>query len=36
MTFRGETTVTGDEAWNLAEHWVAAWNAQDLESIVAH
>jgi len=28
--------VTRDEAWNLAKHWVAAWNAHDLDSIMNH
>lgn len=28
--------VTKEEAWKLAEHWVAAWNAHDLELILAH
>jgi predicted ester cyclase len=28
--------VTIDEAWNLADHWVAAWNAHDLELIMSH
>jgi ketosteroid isomerase-like protein len=28
--------VTKDEAWKLAEHWVAAWNAHDLELIMTH
>jgi predicted ester cyclase len=28
--------VTRDEAWNLANHWVAAWNAHDLELIMSH
>jgi hypothetical protein len=28
--------VTRDEAWKLAEHWAAAWNAHDLEAIMAH
>jgi len=28
--------VTKEEAWKLAEEWVAAWNAHDLERIVAH
>jgi hypothetical protein len=28
--------VIRDEAWTLAEHWVAAWNAHDLDSIMAH
>jgi hypothetical protein len=29
-------TVTKDEAWTLADHWVAAWNAHDLDAIMAH
>jgi SnoaL-like polyketide cyclase. len=28
--------VTRDEAWKLAEHWIAAWNAHDLDLIMAH
>lgn len=28
--------VTKDEAWNLADHWVAAWNAHDLDLILTH
>ena len=28
--------MTRDEAWNLANHWIAAWNAHDLERIMAH
>ena len=32
----GETTVTKDEAWNLANHWVAAWNSHNLDSIITH
>jgi predicted ester cyclase len=28
--------MTKDEAWKLANHWVAAWNAHDLELIMAH
>src|SRR5467141_1193512 len=31
-----EGTVTKDEAWSLANHWVAAWNAHDLDLIMAH
>jgi predicted ester cyclase len=31
-----ETALTRDEAWKLAEHWVAAWNAHDLEAIMTH
>jgi predicted ester cyclase len=30
------TPLTKQEAWKLAEHWVAAWNAHDLESIMSH
>ncbi len=25
-----------DDAWKLAEHWIAAWNAHDLEMIMTH
>jgi predicted ester cyclase len=32
----GETAVTRDEAWILANHWVAAWNAHDLDLIMTH
>jgi predicted ester cyclase len=28
--------VTRDEAWSLAKHWAAAWNAHDLELIMTH
>ena len=28
--------MTRDEAWNLANHWVASWNAHDLDSIMMH
>jgi predicted ester cyclase len=28
--------MTKDEAWNLANHWVAAWNAHDLDLIMSH
>jgi hypothetical protein len=28
--------MTRDEAWNLAGLWVAAWNAHDLDLIMAH
>jgi hypothetical protein len=28
--------MTKDEAWNLANHWVAAWNAHDLDAIMTH
>jgi ketosteroid isomerase-like protein len=28
--------MTKDEAWNLANAWVAAWNAHDLDSIMTH
>jgi predicted ester cyclase len=28
--------VTRDEAWDLANHWIAAWNAHDLDLIMTH
>jgi predicted ester cyclase len=28
--------VTRDQAWNLANHWVTAWNAHDLDLIMTH
>ena len=28
--------MTKDEAWKLANQWVSAWNAHDLDSIMAH
>jgi predicted ester cyclase len=28
--------VTRDEAWALANHWIAAWNSHDLDSIMSH
>ncbi|HEY1483473.1 MAG TPA: nuclear transport factor 2 family protein [Candidatus Acidoferrum sp.] len=28
--------MTKDDAWKLANHWVAAWNAHDLDSIMSH
>ena len=28
--------MTIDEAWSLADHWVAAWNAHDLDLIMSH
>jgi predicted ester cyclase len=28
--------MTKDEAWKLANHWVAAWNAHDLDAILSH
>jgi hypothetical protein len=28
--------MTKDEAWSLANHWVAAWNAHDLDRIMTH
>jgi hypothetical protein len=28
--------VTRDKAWNFANHWVAAWNAHDLDLIMTH
>src|SRR5882672_6002634 len=35
-SLRGEAAVTRDEAWKLANHWVAAWNAHDLDLIMTH
>jgi predicted ester cyclase len=32
----GETAVTREEAWNLANHWVTAWNLHDLDLIMTH
>lgn len=28
--------MTKDEAWKLANHWVAAWNGHDLDAIMTH
>ena len=28
--------VTKDRAWALAKDWIAAWNAHDLDAIMAH
>ena len=28
--------MTKEQAWNLANHWVAAWNAHDLDLIMSH
>jgi predicted ester cyclase len=28
--------VTKDKAWALANHWIAAWNAHDLDLIMTH
>ena len=28
--------MTKDEAQNLADHWIAAWNAHDLDLIMTH
>ncbi len=28
--------MTREEAWNLANHWVAAWNLHDLDLIMTH
>jgi hypothetical protein len=32
----GEIAMTRDDAWKLAEHWIAAWNAHDLDLIMTH
>ena len=31
-----QTLLTRDEAWNLANHWISAWNTHDLDSIMSH
>ena len=28
--------MTKDQAWDLANHWVAAWNSHDLDAILSH
>jgi len=28
--------MTNEEAWAFAKEWIAAWNAHDLEQILAH
>jgi predicted ester cyclase len=28
--------MTRDEAWKLANHWIAAWNGHDLDLIMTH
>ena len=28
--------MTKDDAWKLANHWIAAWNARDLDLIMTH
>jgi predicted ester cyclase len=28
--------MTRDEAWKLANHWMAVWNAHDLDLIMSH
>jgi hypothetical protein len=32
----GRESLTKDDAWKLANHWVAAWNGHDLNRIMAH
>jgi predicted ester cyclase len=36
MTAQWETSMTKDKAWAFANHWIAAWNAHDLELILTH
>jgi predicted ester cyclase len=31
-----EGRLTKDEAWSLANHWIAAWNAHDINQIISH
>ena len=28
--------MTGEQAWEFANHWIAAWNAHDLDAILSH
>ncbi len=35
-TSAGEAAMTRDDAWNLANHWIAAWNGHDLDLIMTH
>src|SRR5437899_3460861 len=28
--------MTRDDAWSLANHWVAAWNAHDRDLVMSH
>ena len=35
-TSNGETAVKKEGAWELAQHWVTAWNAHDLDLIMTH
>lgn len=28
--------MTKDEAWDLANHWTAAWNNHDLDAVMTH
>lgn len=32
----GEAAVTRGDAWKLANDWIAAWNAHDLDAIMTH
>jgi predicted ester cyclase len=32
----GNDFMTKQEAWKLADHWIVAWNAHDLELIMTH
>jgi ketosteroid isomerase-like protein len=36
VCWRLEAAVTSDEARQLANHWLAAWNAHDLDLILTH
>jgi hypothetical protein len=35
-TFNWRDGMRRDEAWNLANHWIAAWNGHDLDLIMTH
>ena len=28
--------MTAEQAWEFANHWISAWNAHDLETILSH
>src|SRR5580698_8411887 len=32
----GDAAMTREDAWKLADDWVAAWNSHDLDSIMTH
>jgi predicted ester cyclase len=36
LNVQGGPPMTKEQAWDLASHWVAAWNAHDLDLIMTH